>query len=426
MLLYANPKTQTSLHSAIDSLISFSPFAPREDPFPPLHKAVISNNLPHLQSLLLHSHDPSQLTSRDSTSWTPLHHAVFQGNAHALHPLLPSCPNPKSIINTPTSTNDTPLHCAVAVRSLPCIELLLLSSNHCDPAIQNSFGNILIQLLITDDITEVFTRLHVEIIRLLLEKSPKTATKRTRQGRAVVHCLVSNPRMEDEVFEELLDVFMGAGAGAQEEIGGLLGYAIARGNAPKRLERLVSKGNARLDFKREGGENILHAAARWADGEVLEYLLRKVGELGIVQVGCDLVADEHLGSPWDTLRYCMTCRDCALLNGRRPSREEAHLFARLFCEVRNWSLRREVGLLRSVLEGKDGGKALEKLAQKDRSETYRVLGIQIREGMWDAAVECVEENIEVCLEEMRASPWGGAGCVGGGSMRGFVNSLSWG
>ncbi|KAK4232602.1 hypothetical protein QBC38DRAFT_6127 [Podospora fimiseda] len=402
LLLDTNPKTHPPLHSALSTLLSFSSHTPPpiHHSLPPLHQAILSNNLPQLQYLLLHTH-PSQLTSRDSTSWTPFHHAAFQGNPHALQLLLSA--SPKSII-IKTSTNDTPLHCAVAVCSLPCIRLLLSNPN-CDVTIQNTYGNIPIQLMISDDATEVFGWLHVEIIRLLLQKSPKTLMRKTRQGRSIVNCLVANPKIKDEVFERLLDIFIEAGG--EEEIKGLLGYAISRGIKPDRLDRLMKKGGAKLNVLFEGGENILHVAARWAGIQVLEWLLEKVGVLK--KVDHELVVKEYQGSPWDTLRYFMSCEEWDLLGGRRPSREEVYLFGRLFSEVRNMRLKKEIELLRRVLKGDE--MALENLMGKSGTY-YRVLGIQIREGMWDGAVECVEENIEVCLGEMGRSPWEGAG--GGG------------
>ncbi|GKT93705.1 PFS domain-containing protein [Colletotrichum tofieldiae] len=38
-------------------------------------------------------------------------------------------------------------------------------------------------------------------------------------------------------------------------------------------------------------------------------------------------------------------------------------------------------------------------------ETYKTIGLQIREAMWDAAIESVDENLEVLQEEMAKSPW---------------------
>ncbi|KAK4160051.1 hypothetical protein QBC43DRAFT_326078 [Cladorrhinum sp. PSN259] len=424
LLVCTNPKSNITLHSAITTVLSFHPESAASipitpnDPFPPLHRAVMSNNLPQIQHLLAHNHQrPSLLESRDFTSWTPIHHAAFQGHTSALRLLLSSSSPSyrRSIINIRTSTNDTPLHCAVASRSLPCVQILLDQS--ADPTIQNSFGNMAIQLLITEDNSEIFTtQTHLEIIRLLLLKSNPgtTAMRKTRQGKSVVHSLVSNPFLSDQVFDQLLDLFLAAGAAAKKEVSSLLCYAVQRGNRPARLERLITKGQARMDMLSAEGENILHVAARWADLEVLEYLLEKVVHEGNISgVDVNLVVRNHLGSPWDTMRYYMTCSEINLHNGRRPSREEAHVFARLFCEVRDSNLKMEVQNLRFVMEAlarRNGEEALKRLAElvqwnKQKSETYRVVGIQIKEGMWEAAVECLEENVELCLEEMRVSPW---------------------
>ncbi|KAK2035324.1 hypothetical protein LX32DRAFT_647769 [Colletotrichum zoysiae] len=38
-------------------------------------------------------------------------------------------------------------------------------------------------------------------------------------------------------------------------------------------------------------------------------------------------------------------------------------------------------------------------------ETYRTIRLQIREAMWDAAMESVDENIEVLQEAINKSPW---------------------
>lgn len=114
----------------------------------------------------------------------------------------------------------------------------------------------------------------------------------------------------------------------------------------------------------------------------------------------------------------MTCGEINLTSFRQPSREEAHNFALLFSEVRDRKLQQELEMLDLILEPlytKDSEEAMKRLAplvkwkqewnREEQAETYRVVGLQIKEEMWEAAIEAVEENIEICLEEMGSSPW---------------------
>ncbi|EGY22037.1 uncharacterized protein VDAG_03477 [Verticillium dahliae VdLs.17] len=93
-------------------------------------------------------------------------------------------------------------------------------------------------------------------------------------------------------------------------------------------------------------------------------------------------------------------------------------FPKLFVRMRNHVLDGDIKALRSIvqsLESPDPRNAGEQLAQMihekeawgrfDLVSTYRAIMVQVREKMWLAAIESLEEHIEVLMDEMISSPW---------------------
>ncbi|RXG42389.1 hypothetical protein VDGE_03477 [Verticillium dahliae] len=93
-------------------------------------------------------------------------------------------------------------------------------------------------------------------------------------------------------------------------------------------------------------------------------------------------------------------------------------FPKLFVRMRNHVLDEDIKALRGIvqsLESPNPRNAGEQLAQMihekeawgrfDLVSTYRAIMVQVREKMWQAAIESLEEHIEVLMDEMISSPW---------------------
>ncbi|GKT50071.1 uncharacterized protein ColSpa_10252 [Colletotrichum spaethianum] len=121
---------------------------------------------------------------------------------------------------------------------------------------------------------------------------------------------------------------------------------------------------------------------------------------------------------WDEFIWVSYAKGWKLSGLLRPTAEEKEAFVRLYIGVRNRNLENEVETLqriRQYLLHEDQRGAAAALAplikQKmewerwDLVHTYKTVGLQIREAMWDAAIESVDEKSEVLREEMGKSPW---------------------
>ncbi|KAK3998309.1 hypothetical protein QBC44DRAFT_314203 [Cladorrhinum sp. PSN332] len=360
------------------------------------HRAIIDGDLAGVLKSVIEN--PTAINSIDHTGRPPLHWAIIQGNTNALQLLIRSGVD----TNMPGLWGRTALHIAVANGDVGAVKILVDAG--CAVDRPDFSGNLPIHLLGYKDKMTTDDR---EILKILLQKCPSLATRKGSNGMVPMMCLAARD-MDLDVSESVLFVLLNAGAfpGSPQDSASLISLALQRKMPVERLCMLVEAG-APLDMV---DRNILVSAAMCADLDIIEYLRTQ-----------DIKADTEPESsyrPWTSLRWTMTCDKIDLRPCRQPSREEAHCFALLLCEVRDKNLRREINMLNSVLEplqSRDGQEARHRLApllqwkrawnQQEQAETYRTLGLQIKEEMWDAAIETIEENIDNCLEVIGSSPW---------------------
>jgi len=99
---------------------------------------------------------------------------------------------------------------------------------------------------------------------------------------------------------------------------------------------------------------------------------------------------------------------------KQLTKEELKTFKSLYGDVRDHQIRSIIETVRSAMDKllrKDGlgaSEALQPLFRKklvsgnlENAETLRVIGIQIREGMWDSATESLQEIAEICEGRLR-------------------------
>ncbi|KAK3935506.1 hypothetical protein QBC46DRAFT_453439 [Diplogelasinospora grovesii] len=228
-------------------------------------------------------------------------------------------------------------------------------------------------------------------------------------------CTIHGPEpLVEECFETLIKA--GANLVAREAVGRTpLLTAIVEGN-PLTL-RLLANAGARLDALTIHGYNVLHLVALWAEPGTLRFVK---DELATKLVGViDLEAQSRRGyTPLNLWRWRMTAQKVALGQYYRPTDEETKEFEALIRDVRDRTLQADINDLEGILDAidtRDAAAAREislrllgekrRLRKEQDAETLRVLGIQIQEGMWDAAQETVEEMIQVrkeCMADKRS------------------------
>ncbi|KAM7196951.1 hypothetical protein V8F33_005833 [Rhypophila sp. PSN 637] len=259
----------------------------------------------------------------------------------------------------------------------------------------------------------------VEILKALLAKKPALVRARDANGVIPLMTLATHQRYNRHEFADILKMMLDCGADLEaKSMRGLtaLGFA-AQTRSTVGVAALLTVG-ARIDNVDDDNGNILHQAARSCTFQMIDLLY---------SWNLETLYGFHLGlhwnreTPWDTFRWSMSFGDKLPDNyfSRIPSRQDAVAFVRLFRKVRDESLQLDIDTLTSVLQHLHQRNTelaimyLEPLTQRkkrfpelhEQAETFRVVGIQTRQDMWDAAIESVEENIEVFMDEMKMSPW---------------------
>lgn len=186
--------------------------------------------------------------------------------------------------------------------------------------------------------------------------------------------------------------------------------ALARNN--KVLLRLLIDAGCKLD-EPSNGNTILNMVAFYAD----------TGSIGIIKETEYLVdvrvLDQVGDTPLDTFEYRMG-RDRSELPGRvmPPSDDDVEAFRGLLQDIRDRYLTAEIRTLETVIqylkeqEGTLGREALQAIIQEkihwnilSERRTFRAIDVQIKEGMTEAAIESLEEFIEVSRGRIGTDPF---------------------
>ncbi|KAI8245624.1 hypothetical protein K4K57_012702 [Colletotrichum sp. SAR 10_99] len=128
--------------------------------------------------------------------------------------------------------------------------------------------------------------------------------------------------------------------------------------------------------------------------------------------------DDCGDTPWDDFIMVMYRPEWDLGSWRRPTSQEQDAFVTLYKKVRDRSLELDISRLQRIRQYLEddilhGAMAvLQSLVSEKRDweqwelvQTYETIKLQVREQMIEAALESVDENVEVLQEKIDASPW---------------------
>jgi len=368
-----------------------------------LHDAALRGDIVKSQEVL--GRDPDTINSLNHHGEAPIHIAARSGHGNVICILIKN----RVALDRLTLQQETPLQFAVRQGHVDCVRLLLDAG--CAVDLPDLNGSLPIHVACIFENHD-----QLDIVKALITRKPSLTTAGDDQASTPLHILAIR-QFGGDIFGELLAVFIDAGADL-ESINNPgftpLSFA-ARYNNLEGIKHLVAAG-ARIDITTQMAGNILHATSQSSGFRLMDYLYTL--DLSALH-DFHLVVDEDGETPWDCWRYCMTCDYIWISSQRkRPSKRDARAFVRLFRKVRDQSLQRDIDTLVSILgplRDKSTEAAMARLRpliqQKElrgldqQAETFRVVGIQIQQGMWEAAIESVEENIDVYREDMESSPW---------------------
>ncbi|TDZ14853.1 Serine/threonine-protein phosphatase 6 regulatory ankyrin repeat subunit C [Colletotrichum orbiculare MAFF 240422] len=177
-------------------------------------------------------------------------------------------------------------------------------------------------------------------------------------------------------------------------------------------ECLVDNG-AEVNHVGRRNQSLLHLLAYYG-GVTLLGNLEKM-DLPLINVEH---RDNFGDTPWDDFIISRNAPAWKLGTIRRPSADEEEAFISLYTKTRNRSLQLDIDRLdwaRQYLVDSAQRKAEEALKplieekeewrMEERLQTYKTIRIQVQQGMWEAALESVDENIDLLREKMEQSPW---------------------
>ncbi|KAH9232739.1 hypothetical protein K456DRAFT_1839111 [Colletotrichum gloeosporioides 23] len=252
---------------------------------------------------------------------------------------------------------------------------------------------------------------HIHVAKLLLAAGA-SATAVDLLGNTALHLLDDSRFGSDATGTKIrLLVEAGADINARNNDGGSALFRAIRRNQPQVVRCLLNAGAATENYRQLGG-SLLHDAALYAGLEVL----RCLEGMKTSRMKAD-VLDAEGDSPWDCFIYVLNLPEWELGSLRKPGQEEKEHFVSLHRTIRDRDLQFDIDRLewtRRYLVDKDAraASALEQLVQENETlgqwslvRTFKTIALQVRENMWDAAVEAVEENIDLLHARMNQSPW---------------------
>ncbi|KAK3384069.1 ankyrin repeat-containing domain protein [Lasiosphaeria ovina] len=335
--------------------------------------------------------DPSAIDSLDQYGVLPLQLAADHGHEEAVRVLIAHGAD----VDRRNHQGETALHFAARNGHVGCTRLLVDAGSAIDAVDSASFDAV--QSAVGTDSPG-----QADVLRMLLFRKPSRVHYKLVVGKTPLMTLA---RRQDDMarFAAAFAVLIDAGADLEaQDFGGLtVLLQAAKDRQPEKMRFLMAAG-ARIDAVSSVYGNVLHIAAAFANVVLLEFLDSM--DLSMIDVEH---ATEKRGTPWDVLRFVMTRSELELEILNRPTKEVARRFAAFFRKVRDQNLQHDLEILAAVLESlrlKEGEMALKDLApliqrkeswnRNREAETFRTVRLQIKQAMWEAAVESVEENIE--------------------------------
>ncbi|KAH0429003.1 hypothetical protein CcaCcLH18_08756 [Colletotrichum camelliae] len=334
----------------------------------PIHVGASHGNIVAVRELIRLGSNVDQL---NFFGRTPLMEAIDMGHIHVARRLLGA----GCSVNATASGGSTALHCAACPANEP----------EKDP---------------------------VGIIRVLLDAGISPGFK-DASGDTALHCL-EDSNVSRQATKEKIQLLVKAGAGINEPggDGDTPLFRAIRTNQPE-VAKYLLKAGAGINSPQGLEGSILHVAAAYGEIEVL----RSLSKMNLPQIRADM-KDSDGDTAWDLFVGTLHQPEWKLGSARKPTSEEKEAFVCLYTMIRNRNLQHDVDRLewaRQYLVEEDLRGASAAIAQiiKENEEwkewkavqTYQAVLVQVRERMWEAAIESVDENIDILKDQISESPW---------------------
>lgn len=391
----------------LDENVETSPFT--------LHEAIRSHG--NLDSdMETHASTTNDL---DETGFTPLHLACLYDNFDALTYLLLR----QADVHATDLQGDTPLHLAASRGQVQFATCLLDAGSDINQ--RSRYGQTALdKALRSRNITA-----DGSIIELLLMRGASISNVDVH-GSSSFHHLAgfkSGPRAAEKSFELLMKAGGKSMLEARNQFDNTpLLDALWETNAP--VVRLYLAAGARCDVLNIRDLNILHAIARNGNIELMNIL--RAAQLS----DPDIRASAHNGlTPIGQLRHCIHAIGdrTNIVKDRKPSPNEITTFEVLVREIRDRAIMAEIARLDDIVRdiqnssnindnsNEDMAVASEKACEALRevaerktywgleheAMTFKVIAVQVSQGLWEPAVESLLEFMAVSRERMGVSPF---------------------
>jgi len=386
----------------LQKLIAFDPDA---DIRRPIHIAVWENDLAALQTAI--REQPDSLDSLDDTGTPAVCIAADRTNIAAIRLLLGHGAN----VNETDDGGDTALITACNGFSVALVRFLIDAGSKL--SVSNSSGDTALHRAAYNALSE-----SAEMVELLLLHERSLVNKTNCRGETPLFAWARLEQQAEETATRKLRALRAAGCSieARDEAGQTpLHLAIISGNC--HALRLLFEAGASFCQTVRSGRGVLHLAALYSSVRIAKFL-------SSLQLDIDTELEDVEGdTPWDCFAFVLDAEGDQLGVWKKIGDYEAEEFVRCFTKFRDRNLSEDIIALERIMDSlqqrssREAATTLQemidrKLPSSTKStrrrvevQTCRTVLLQVREGMWDAAIEAVQENLEILLEEIKSSPW---------------------
>ncbi|KAI1632764.1 ankyrin repeat-containing domain protein [Biscogniauxia mediterranea] len=315
--------------------------------------------------------------------------------------------------DTRGACGDTPLHVSMSAGTLECTQLLL--DKGADAKVLDSLGASLLHWAARSRSSE-----RNDIIRSLLAAGVPIETTDIMKSTMLHRFAGSTTGVRDVgLSRERLKLILDAGGGGLLEARDRWGKtplltAISNRNH-NALYALLEAG-AQVNTADDYGFNPLHYAAEWGTVKVMEVLKEvRVTDLDIRTTNLT----RYAATPLRWFRWQLR-RDPDFVSPRweRPGDQETKAFEELLRDVRDRAISIEIAKLEGIISKIETGElvpAKEELVRLTEAkwkaridweaETFRAIGLDVRAGRIDLAIESLREFIEESRKRLEVSPF---------------------
>ncbi|KAK1487582.1 pfs domain-containing protein [Colletotrichum tamarilloi] len=245
-----------------------------------------------------------------------------------------------------------------------------------------------------------------------LIRAGASVTITDKQGDSAIHHLTSSCN-KSRVIRESLRVLLEAGSDIESrQCCGRTPLLLSVQSGDRRGTQCLIEAGAKITCVTYDGWGLLHEAALYGTNKLLRYL----ATLDSTAINTSLLSNDG-ETPWDLWIFTMHVQGWQRADVLRPTPKRQEAFISMIKSIRDRNLTvdlQRLDWLLQYLRDRDQRGAIAALSplikQKEdwkRWEilgTYKAIGLQIREEMWEAAVESVEEVIDCLRERMATSP----------------------